>query len=173
MQDSLMRIFASERVTQMMKKLGMEEGEAIEHPWVTRAIENAQRKVESRNFDMRKNLLEFDDVANEQRKVIYEQRNELLDSGDIAEMITRIRDDVIDSTISEYIPPQSLAEMWDVPGLEKNLQANFALDVPLTAWLAEDDTLHEETLRERILEAAAKSYANQRRMGWPAVSALL
>lgn len=161
MEDTLMRIFASDRVTGMMKKLGMEEGEAIEHPWVTKAIENAQRKVEGRNFDIRKSLLEFDDVANDQRKVVYEQRNELLDTNDISETIHVIRDDVYGSVIDEYIPPQSLEEMWDVPGLEARLKADFALDLPLQQWLAEDDKLYEEKLRERILDEATKLYAHK------------
>ncbi|GJA33235.1 preprotein translocase subunit SecA [Aeromonas caviae] len=161
MEDTLMRIFASDRVTGMMKKLGMEEGEAIEHPWVTKAIENAQRKVEGRNFDIRKNLLEFDDVANDQRKVVYEQRNELLDTNDISETIHVIRDDVYGAIIDEYIPPQSLEEMWDVPGLEARLKSDFALDLPLQQWLAEDDKLYEEKLRERILDEATKLYAHK------------
>jgi preprotein translocase subunit SecA len=161
MEDALMRIFASDRVTGMMKKLGMEEGEAIEHPWVSRAIENAQRKVETRNFDIRKNLLEFDDVANDQRKVVYEQRNELLDSGDISDTIAVIREDVLNGIIDEYIPPQSLEEMWDVPGLEQRLQADFALELPVGAWLKENEKLHDEQLRERILEEAAKAYADK------------
>ncbi|WP_314926341.1 preprotein translocase subunit SecA [Aeromonas piscicola] len=164
MEDTLMRIFASDRVTGMMKKLGMEEGEAIEHPWVTKAIENAQRKVEGRNFDIRKSLLEFDDVANDQRKVVYEQRNELLDTNDISETIHVIRDDVYGAVIDEYIPPQSLEEMWDVPGLEARLKADFALDLPLQQWLAEDDKLYEEKLRERILEEATKLYAHKQEM---------
>lgn len=161
MEDTLMRIFASDRVTGMMKKLGMEEGEAIEHPWVTKAIENAQRKVEGRNFDIRKNLLEFDDVANDQRKVVYEQRNELLDTNDISETIHVIRDDVYGAIIDEYIPPQSLEEVWDVPGLEARLKSDFALDLPLQQWLAEDDKLYEEKLRERILDEATKLYAHK------------
>ncbi|WP_415870558.1 preprotein translocase subunit SecA [Aeromonas caviae] len=161
MEDTLMQIFASDRVTGMMKKLGMEEGEAIEHPWVTKAIENAQRKVEGRNFDIRKNLLEFDDVANDQRKVVYEQRNELLDTNDISETIHVIRDDVYGAIIDEYIPPQSLEEMWDVPGLEARLKSDFALDLPLQQWLAEDDKLYEEKLRERILDEATKLYAHK------------
>ncbi|EMN4468536.1 preprotein translocase subunit SecA [Aeromonas hydrophila] len=161
MEDTLMRIFASDRVTGMMKKLGMEEGEAIEHPWVTKAIENAQRKVEGRNFDIRKSLLEFDDVANDQRKVVYEQRNELLDTSDISETIHVIRDDVYGAIIDEYIPPQSLEEMWDVPGLEARLKSDFALDLPLQQWLAEDDKLYEEKLRERILDEATKLYVHK------------
>ncbi|HEH9439153.1 TPA: preprotein translocase subunit SecA [Aeromonas sobria] len=164
MEDTLMRIFASDRVTGMMKKLGMEEGEAIEHPWVTKAIENAQRKVEGRNFDIRKSLLEFDDVANDQRKVVYEQRNELLDTNDISETIHVIRDDVYGAVIDEYIPPQSLEEMWDVAGLEARLNADFGLDLPLQQWLAEDDKLYEEKLRERILDEANKLYSHKQEL---------
>ncbi|RUO66052.1 protein translocase subunit secA [Pseudidiomarina planktonica] len=156
--DSLMRIFASDRMGAMMKRLGMKRGEAIEHPWVTKAIENAQRKVEGRNFDVRKQLLEYDDVANDQRKVVYEQRNELLDEGDIAETIEVIRKDVMDSVISEYIPPGSLEEMWSVDGLEERLRADFAMDLPVQKWLDEDDSMHEETLRERIQDELAKAY---------------
>ena len=161
MEDALMRIFASDRVTGMMKKLGMEKGEAIEHPWVSRAIENAQRKVETRNFDIRKNLLEFDDVANDQRKVIYEQRNELLDTGDISETISVIRDDVINGIVDEYIPPQSLEEMWDVSGLEHRLAADFDLDVPIQQWLKENDKIHDEDIREQVLALAATAYAEK------------
>ncbi|MGK4474553.1 preprotein translocase subunit SecA [Aeromonas molluscorum] len=161
MEDQLMRIFASDRVTGMMKKLGMEEGEAIEHPWVTKAIENAQRKVEGRNFDIRKNLLEFDDVANDQRKVVYEQRNELLETNDISETIHIIRDDVYGAVIDEYIPPQSLEEMWDVPGLEIRLAADFGLVLPIQQWLRDDDKLYEEKLRERILDEANQLYARK------------
>ncbi len=159
MEDGLMRIFASERISNMMRKLGMEHGEAIEHPWVTRSIENAQRKVEGRNFDVRKQLLEFDDVANDQRKVIYEQRNELLEESDISETITAIRTDVVENTISAHIPPQSLIEMWDVSGLEEQLKGELGVDLPIAKWLEEDDELHEETLRERILKAVEDSYA--------------
>ncbi|MEE1675472.1 preprotein translocase subunit SecA [Agarivorans aestuarii] len=158
MEDSLMRIFASDRVTGMMKKLGMEEGEAIEHPWVTRAIENAQRKVEGRNFDVRKSLLEFDDVANDQRKVVYEQRNDLMDSDSISETIEVIREDVYSSVIDEYIPPQSLEEMWQVSELEQRLKSDFGLNLPIQQWLDEDDKLHEDKLREKILEAAIADY---------------
>ncbi len=156
--DALMRIFASEKMGNMMKRLGMERGEAIEHPWVTRAIENAQRKVEGRNFDIRKQLLEYDDVANDQRKVIYEQRNELLDEGDISETIAAIREDVISSVVDEYIPPQSLEEMWDVSGLEERMRADFAVDLPIKTWLENDDKLYEEKLRERILGEVINAY---------------
>jgi len=164
LEDSLMRMFASERMATMMKRLGMKRGEAIEHPWVSRAIENAQRKVEGRNFDIRKQLLEYDDVANDQRKVVYEQRNELLDEGDISETIEAIRADVIDRVISEYIPPQSLVEMWDIEGLEERLRADFALPLPIQQWLDEDDKLHEEILRERILDELVKAYKEKEQM---------
>ncbi|MBK5071960.1 preprotein translocase subunit SecA [Budviciaceae bacterium CWB-B4] len=158
MEDALMRIFASDRVAGMMRKLGMKPGEAIEHPWVTKAIANAQRKVESRNFDIRKQLLEFDDVANDQRRAIYAQRNELLDISDISETIDSIRQDVFTTVIDNYIPPQSLEEMWDVPGLETRLKNDFDLDLPIAQWLDTEHELHEETLRERIVEEAAKVY---------------
>ncbi|GGA96632.1 preprotein translocase subunit SecA [Agarivorans gilvus] len=161
MEDSLMRIFASDRVTGMMKKLGMEEGEAIEHPWVTRAIENAQRKVEGRNFDVRKSLLEFDDVANDQRKVVYEQRNDLMDSESISDTIEVIREDVFNSVIDEYIPPQSLEEMWQVSELEQRLKSDFGLDLPVQKWLDEDDKLHEDKLREKILAEAVADYQSK------------
>ena len=159
MEDTLMRIFASDRVTGMMKKLGMEYGEAIEHPWVTKAIENAQRKVEGRNFDIRKNLLEFDDVANDQRQVVYEQRNELLDATDISETINAIRADVIDAVIDQYITPHSLDETWDIPGLEARLRSDFSMNLPIAQWLVEDDKLFEDLLRERIIQEAETLYA--------------
>ncbi|MGL5164032.1 MAG: preprotein translocase subunit SecA, partial [Plesiomonas shigelloides] len=158
MEDSLMRIFASDRVSNMMKKLGMQEGEAIEHPWVSKAIENAQRKVEARNFDIRKQLLEFDDVANDQRKAIYEQRNELLDAQEIGASIEGIRADVFNAVIDEYIPPQSLEEMWDVAGLENRLANDFDLHLSIAKWLDEDNNLHEETLREQVIAEAEKQY---------------
>ncbi|NTS76578.1 preprotein translocase subunit SecA [Catenovulum sp. SM1970] len=161
MEDSLMRIFASERVSNLMKKLGMERGEAIEHPWVNRAIENAQRKVEGRNFDIRKQLLEYDDVANDQRKVVYQQRNELLDEGDIKETIDVIRQDVVSDTVDQFIPPQSVEELWDVAGLEERLKSEFMMDLPIQKWLDEDDKLHEENLRERILQAFIDDYAEK------------
>ncbi len=169
MEDSLMRIFASERISNMMRKLGMERGEAIEHPWVTRSIENAQRKVEGRNFDMRKQLLEYDDVANDQRGVIYEQRNELLDETDIAEVVAAIRSDVINSIIDQHIPPQSLAEMWDVSGLEDQLKGEFATDLPIAKWLEEDEKLHEETLREKIIAAFEQAYKEKEEAVGPEV----
>lgn len=164
LEDPLMRIFASDRMAGMMRKLGMKEGEAIEHPWVSRAIENAQRKVEARNFDIRKQLLEFDDVANDQRKVVYEQRNELMDTNDISETIYAIRTDVMDSVISEYIPPQSLDELWDVPALEQRLKADFTVEMPIAKWLADDNKLHEEKLRERIQQTVEQAYLAKEEM---------
>lgn len=161
LQDNLMRIFASERMAGLMQKLGMQEGEAIEHPWVTKAIENAQRKVEGHNFDIRKQLLEYDDVANDQRKVIYEQRAELMASDDISETVQAVRSDIITSVVSTYIPPQSLEEQWDVPGLEEALEHEFSQKMPIAEWLKDDDDLHEETLRERITSEIEKSYLNK------------
>ena len=159
MEDTLMRLFASERVTNMMRKLGMEEGEAIEHPWVNKAIENAQRKVEARNFDIRKQLLEYDDVANDQRKVIYSQRDELLEEGDIAEVIESIRRDVVATVLDTHIPPHSLEEMWSLEALEEQLAADFGVDMPVRKWLEEDSKLHEETLKQRISEEIDAMYA--------------
>ena len=157
LEDNLMRIFASERMAGLMQKLGMEEGEAIEHPWVSRAIENAQRKVEGHNFDIRKQLLQFDDVANDQRKVIYEQRNELMAADDVSETIVSMRSSVINDVISLYIPPNSIDEQWNVSGLEQALRDDFALELDISGWLEADDNLHEESLRERIIEEAEAS----------------
>ncbi|MGP1928063.1 MAG: preprotein translocase subunit SecA [Arsenophonus sp. NC-QC1-MAG3] len=164
MEDSLMRIFASDRMTGMMRKLGMKPGEAIEHPWVTKAIVNAQRKIESRNFDIRKQLLEYDDVANDQRRAIYLQRNDLLDGDNISETINSIREDVITVTIDTYIPPQSLEEMWDIDALEKRLSKDFNLKLPVQKWLDKEPGLHEETLRERILEKIIAAYKEKERI---------
>jgi preprotein translocase subunit SecA len=161
LEDSLMRIFASERVSGLMQKLGMKEGEAIEHPWVNKAIENAQRKVEGRNFDIRKQLLEYDDVANDQRKVVYQQRDELMDADDISETIGNLRYDIVNSLIDTYIPPNSLEEQWDIPGLTEALRENFALEAPVQEWLDKDDSMHEETLRERILDELVAVYADK------------
>ena len=158
LEDPLLRIFASDRVTAIMNKFKLPEGEAIEHTWVTRAIENAQRKVEARNFDMRKQILEYDDVANDQRKVIYQQRSELLESADITETIQAMRDDVLENTVSQYIPPHSMEEQWDVPGLERNLAADFRLELPLAQWLEEDKLFNEAALRARVREIAQQRY---------------
>ncbi len=161
LEDPLLRIFASDRVAAIMNRLKMPEGEAIEHPWVTRAIENAQRKVEQRNFDIRKQLLEYDDVSNDQRKVIYEQRNELLASENIGDTIRAMRDDVLNETINLHIAPGSMDEQWDVAGLEKALAAQFTLDLPLAQWLDEDKTLNEDGLRTKICESADARYKDK------------
>jgi preprotein translocase subunit SecA len=161
LQDNLMRIFASDRLSFLMQKLGMQEGEAIEHPWITKAIENAQRKVEARNFDIRKQLLEFDDVANEQRKIIYQQRDELLASADISGLIGVIREDVVQEVISLYIEPHSLEEQWNIAGLERHLADDFLLILPIQEWLEKEEHLHEETLRARILAAVNDAYQHK------------
>ncbi len=158
LKDNLMRIFASDRVAGLMQKLGMEKGEAIEHPWVSKAIENAQRKVEAHNYNIRKTLLEFDDVANDQRKVVYEQRNELMETEDISDTVDAIREDVINQHISQYIPPGTLEDQWDVQGLEESLAKEYAIELPVARWLEEDHDLHEETLRERILDSMVAAY---------------
>ena len=158
LEDPLLRIFASDRVANIMQRLNMPEGEAIEHPWVTRAIENAQRKVEARNFDMRKQLLEYDDVANDQRKVIYQQRNELMESEDISETITAMREDVLSSLIGLYVPPQSVEEQWDVSGLEKALTAEYQLHLPVHEWLEKEPDLHEENLLQRVAGVVSDHY---------------
>lgn len=158
-----MRIFASDRVSGMMRKLGMKPGEAIEHPWVTKAIANAQRKVESRNFDIRKQLLEYDDVANDQRRAIYTQRNELLDVTDVSETINSIREDVFKATIDAYIPPQSLEEMWDIPGLQERLKNDFDLDMPISEWLDKEPELHEENAARTYSGKRSRSLSAQRR----------
>ncbi|GLH35487.1 MULTISPECIES: preprotein translocase subunit SecA [Pseudomonas] len=158
LEDSLMRIFASDRVKNFMKALGMQSGEAIEHRMVTNAIEKAQRKVEGRNFDIRKQLLEYDDVANEQRKVIYHMRNSLLAAENIGDTIAEFRQEVLDATISQHIPPQSLPEQWDVAGLEASLASDFAIKLPIQQWLDEDDHLYEETLREKLLKEITDAY---------------
>lgn len=157
MEDSLLRIFTSDRMASLIQS-GMEEGEAIESKMLSRSIEKAQRKVEGRNFDIRKQLLEYDDVANDQRKVVYELRDELMSIEDISEMIEQNRADVISAIIDEYIPPQSLEDMWDVEGLQERLKNDFDLDAPVKQWLEEDDKLYEEALREKILETSVAVY---------------
>ncbi|MCE0494261.1 preprotein translocase subunit SecA [Vibrio salinus] len=157
MEDALLRIFTSDRMANLIKS-GMDEGEAIESKLLSRSIEKAQRKVESRNFDIRKQLLEYDDVANDQRKVVYELRDELIEAQDISEMIEQNRSDVFTIAIDEYIPPQSLEELWNVTGLQDRLKHDFDLDLPIQNWLDEDDSLFEEALRERILDEAVAIY---------------
>ena len=158
LKDNLMRIFASDRVAGLMQKLGMEKGEAIEHPWVSKAIENAQRKVEQHNYNMRKTLLEYDDVANDQRTVVYEQRDELMETDNVSGIVDAIREDVVNALISEYMPPGSLDEQWDIAGLEEAIAKEYGQEMPVGQWLEEDDELHEETLRARILETMLAAY---------------
>jgi preprotein translocase subunit SecA len=164
LQDNLMRIFASERVAGLMQKLGMQEGEAIEHPWVSKAIENAQRKVEAHNFNIRKNLLEFDDVANDQRKVIYEQRNELMATDDVSETVKAIRQDVVNRVIDNFIPPGSMEEQWNIAQLEDAIATEFALKFDIQSWLDADDALHEETLRDKLLAEIEKAYDDKEQL---------
>ncbi|MFZ2450724.1 MAG: preprotein translocase subunit SecA [Methylovulum miyakonense] len=161
LQDDLMRIFASERVAGLMQKLGMGNGEAIEHPWVTRSIENAQRKVEGRNFDIRKEILAYDDVANDQRKVIYAQRNEIMAAAEISEIITAIRADVVNHAITEYIPPKTMAEQWAIEELETHIQQEFNVQIPIRHMLDEDHSLHELTLRQRIVEILEQNHKDK------------
>ncbi len=158
LEDPLMRIFASERVGSLMQKLGMKEGEAIEHPWVTRAIENAQRKVEARNFDIRKQLLEYDNVANDQRRVIYHMRDQLMISEDISETIEAAREDTVAQLFGQYIPPQTLEEQWNVKGLEEALERDVGVSLPVQRWLDEDSHLDEDRLRQRIGKQLAEIY---------------
>lgn len=158
LEDPLMRLFASDRMKNMMRSMGMEHGESIEHRMVTNAIVKAQRKVEGRNFDIRKHLLEYDDVANDQRQVIYQQRNDLLEDGDISEIITNVREDVVNRVVDSFIPPQSLEEQWDIEGLEKALANDFAVQLPIGQWLEEDSRLDEESLRARAAELIEENY---------------
>ena len=158
LEDPLMRLFASDRIKNMMRSMGMEHGESIEHSMVTNAIVKAQRKVEGRNFDIRKHLLEYDDVANDQRQVIYQQRNDLLEDGDISDVITAVREDVVIQSMDMFIPPQSLEEQWDIEGLEKSLHTDFTLQLPISQWLEEDSRLDEETLRARVIELVQEDY---------------
>ena len=156
--DNLMRIFAGDRVKAIMQRFGVQETEAIEHPWVTKAVENAQRKVEAHNFDIRKSLLEYDDVANDQRKVIYEQRNELLRAADVSETVHAVMADVLTGVIDEYIPPQSVEEQWNIQGLTEALEREFNLKLDIKGWLEQDSNLHEEPLRKKILDAFMGAY---------------
>jgi preprotein translocase subunit SecA len=167
LEDSLMRIFASDKVKGLMQRLGMKEGESIEHPWVTRAIENAQRKVEAHNFDIRKHLLEYDDVANDQRKVVYQQRNELMESEDISDSIAAIRSDVVNTVISEYVPEGSIEEQWNIEGVTEALDREFGLALPIQRWLDEDQNLHEETLRGRIQNEVARRIEEKEKLIGP------
>ena len=161
LQDDLMRIFASDRVASLMQKLGMGNGEAIEHPWVTRAIENAQRKVENRNFDIRKEILAYDDVANDQRKVVYAQRNELMAAKEISDIITTIREDVVNKLITQYVPPKTMMEQWNVKGLEEHLHQEFNVDIPLRKMLDDDHNMHETALRNHVIKVLEQSHKDK------------
>ncbi len=169
LEDDLMRIFASERVSKLMKSLGMEEGEAIEHPWVTRAIENAQTKVEGRNFDVRKEILAYDDVANDQRKVIYEHRNELMAADNISEMITNIRKDVLNDVITKYIPAKTMEEQWDIQGLEDHLYDEYLLELDLQDKLDNDSSFQENDLRSFVINALEQSSNDKKEKSTPEV----
>jgi preprotein translocase subunit SecA len=161
LEDDLMRIFASDRVAGLMQKLGMGNGEAIEHPWVTRSIENAQRKVENRNFDIRKEILAYDDVANDQRKVVYAQRNELMEAQDISEIITEIRKDVVNNLITQYIPPKTMEEQWNIKGLEDHFYQEFNIEIPIQKMLDQDKRMQEIDLRKRVIEVLDQFYEHK------------
>ena len=158
-EDNLMRIFMPERVRNFMNSLGLEKGEAIEHRMVNNSIEKAQRRVEGQNFDARKNLLEYDDVANDQRHYVYQQRNELMEAEDISEAVAEMRDEVVDDLVSEYVPLESIDEQWDIAGLEQALATEFAVEAPVSRWLEEDDTLTDAGMRAKVAEAVAAGYA--------------
>ena len=158
MEDNLLRIFATEGTKNLMKRLGMERGEAIEHRMVTRSIEKAQRKVEGRNFDIRKQLLEYDNVANDQRTIIYRQRNELMASDDISELLTDMRREVVDQLVDNFIPPQSVPEQWDIPALEHAIETEFGSKQPVQQWLDQDDQMYEEQLKEKIADILTREY---------------
>ena len=164
MEDNLMKIFGSDKIKNVMRRLGMENGQSLEHPIVSRAIQNAQRKVETRNFDIRKNLLEYDDVANEQRKVIYEERNALLDNKVGIEAVDEIMTDVLNGAISRFIQPNSLIETWDVKGLMAELRNVYLLDLPIDEWLKQDEKLYEEPLRERIIKHALDVFEEKKKL---------
>jgi preprotein translocase subunit SecA len=161
MEDTLMRIFASEKVGGLMHKLGMEDGEAIEHPWVSKAIENAQRKVEAHNFDIRKQLLQYDDVANDQRKVVYQQRDDLLNAGNIDEAIKLMRLDVIEGVFRTYIAPNSIDEQWKMTDLELALKNEFGLELPIIKWFDEDEHITDLVILDRIIEHMEQAYSDK------------
>jgi preprotein translocase subunit SecA len=158
LQDDLMRIFGSERMDGMLAKLGLKEDEAITHPWINRALEKAQQKVEARNFDIRKNLLKFDDVMNDQRRVIFEQRIDLMGQEDVAETIADMRREVADMLITKHIPEKAYPEQWDVTGLHEDLINAFNLDLPVEAW-AKEEGIADEEVRERVTRAADEATA--------------
>ncbi|RVB59368.1 preprotein translocase subunit SecA, partial [Mesorhizobium sp. M7A.F.Ca.CA.002.04.1.1] len=163
LQDDLMRIFGSERMDGMLQKLGLKEDEAIIHPWINKALEKAQKKVEARNFDIRKNLLKYDDVSNDQRKVVFEQRIELMDGEGLSETIAEMREGVIDEIVAKAIPENAYAEQWNVAGLKAEIAEFLNLDLPVEDW-AKEEGIAEDDIRERIAqaaEAAAKERAER------------
>jgi preprotein translocase subunit SecA len=162
MEDNLMRIFGDpQRTKALLARAGMREGEAIESKLLSRQIEKAQRKVESHNFDMRKNLLEYDDVANDQRKVVYHQRSELMAADDITDSVAAIRQEVVEGLVDRYIPPGSHEEQWDPEGLEQAFESDFALSIPVPAWIREDSRLNEDQIRERCIRLIREAYAEK------------
>ena len=167
--DSLMRIFMPPRMRALLLKLGMQEGEALEHRMVSNAIETAQRKVEAHNFDIRKNLLEYDNVANDQRKAIYELRDELMTAETVTPLIEDIRSDVVDAVVTAYVPPQTPEETWNLPGLEDSLERDFAVKAPVRQWLEADRELGEKGLRAKVLEALTAAYAQKKQTNGPAL----
>ena len=169
LEDNLMRIFGSGKISTMMQRIGMEEGEAIESKLVTRVIENSQRKVEGHNFDIRKQLLEYDDVANEQRKIVYEERNNLMGEDDVEASLEEMRSDIIHEVISRSIPPESIDEQWDIASLEDDLRSDFAIDLPVQQWLDDDQSLHEETIREKIFAEIIAAYQAKEEQHGPEV----
>jgi preprotein translocase subunit SecA len=170
LQDDLMRIFGSDRMDGMLQKLGLKEDEAIIHPWINKALEKAQKKVEARNFDIRKNLLKFDDVQNDQRKVVFEQRLELMDADSVAETVAEMRQEVIDEMVTKHIPETAYAEQWDVKGLAEAVRTNLNLDLPVEQWAAEEG-IEDEAMRERITAAADKAAADRAERFGPEIMA--
>jgi preprotein translocase subunit SecA len=158
LEDPLLRIFGGERLSGIMQRLKMPEGEPIEHSIVNRSIAKAQNRVESRNFDIRKQLLEYDDVANDQRRVIYQQRNELLESDDVAETIGNMIRGEVDATFKRNIPPESVEEQWDIPGLESTLASEYQLTAPVGEWLKAEPELDDTALRERVEKIASEAW---------------
>ena len=169
LEDSLMRIFASDRMSMLMQRFGMKEDEAIEAGMLNRAIENAQRKVEAHNFDVRKHLLDYDNVANDQRRVIYQQRNELMEAEEIHDTIVEMRHDVFEDVVNRYVPPGSIDEQWEIPSLEQALDGEFGIEVPVGEWLEADESIHEEVLRERIIEEVDKHFDAKAQLTGPEV----
>jgi preprotein translocase subunit SecA len=161
LQDDLMRIFGSDRMDSMLQKLGLKEGEAIVHPWINKALERAQKKVEARNFDIRKNLLKYDDVTNDQRKVIFEQRIEMMDSEDVSETVEDMRNEVIEVLVAKHIPERAYAEQWNAAGLREDVDRMLNLDLPIEDWVKEEG-IGETDIRERITEAADKAAADRK-----------